>query len=291
LQEQYKMEISLADERALLLKENLSLEQAEGRAWGQKLDAFGRMAKVTGLLQRPKDDDFELVYKEQRYQPFWHIECSARYVYERQREFPLTLSGPEVERVTIDSTEYGVVNGRITLIGTEHCREEPRREVFIDGYSGEELPSLADYLQHAANEVPVDYLDDLTEQGAIVVPPQGRATAVVRDVLLGILKSVRADRILEDNIDVERVDLYYRPVYAFQYRWKSKNREAVLEFDGVTGALQTDGKTFQQYVGKIMDPEFLFDVSADTIDLLVPGGGIAMKLARKGYDAAKKRDS
>jgi hypothetical protein len=212
-------------------------------------------------------------------------------VYERQREFPLTLSGPEVERVTIDSTEYGVMNGRITLIGTEHCREEPRREVFIDGYSGEELPSLANYLQYAANEVPVDYLDDLTEQGAIVVPPQGRATAVVRDVLLGTLKSVRADRILEDNIDVERVDLYYRPVYAFQYRWLSKNREAILEFDGVTGALQTDGKTFQQYVGKIMDPEFLFDVSADTIDLLVPGGGIAMKLARKGYDAAKKRDS
>ncbi len=184
-----------------------------------------------------------------------------------------------------------MVNGRLILIGTEHCREEPRREVFIDGYSGEEQPALADYLQHPANEVPVDYLDELTEQGAIVVPPQGRATAVVRDVLLGILKSVRADRILEDTIEVERIDLYYRPVYAFQYRWKSKNREAVLEYDGITGTLQTDGKTFQQYVGKIMDPEFLFDVSADTIDLLVPGGGIAMKLARKGYDAAKNRDS
>lgn len=284
------MEISLADERALLLKETLTMDQAEGRAWGQKLDGFGRMAKVTGILQRPKDDDFELVYKEHRYQPFWHIVCSARYVYERQREYPLSLSGSEVERVTIAESEYEVVNGRVTLIGTEHCREEPHREVFIDGYSGEELPALADYLQHPANEVPVDYLDDLTEQGAIVVPPHGRATAVVRDVLLGILKSVRADRILEDTVDVERVDLYYRPVYAFQYRWKSKQREAVLEFDGVTGVLQTDGKTFQQYVGKIMDPEFLFDVSVDTIDLLVPGGGIAMKLARKGYDAAKKRN-
>ena len=283
------MEISLADERALLLKETLTMDQAEGRAWGQKLDGFGRMAKVTGILQRPKDDDFDLVYKERRYQPFWHIVCSARYVYERQREFPLTLSGPEVERVTIAEHENEVVNGRVTLIGTEHCREEPRKEVFIDGYTGEEMPALADYLQHPANEVPVDYLDDLTEQGAIVVPPQGRATAVVRDVLLGILKSVRADRILEDAVEVERVDLYYRPVYAFQYLWKSKQREAILEFDGVTGSLQTDGKTFQQYVGKIMDPEFLFDVSVDTIDLLVPGGGIAMKLARKGFDAAKNR--
>lgn len=47
------MEISLADERALLLKEQLTMDQAEGRAWSQKLDGFGRMAKVTGLLQRP----------------------------------------------------------------------------------------------------------------------------------------------------------------------------------------------------------------------------------------------
>ncbi|MCP4427994.1 MAG: hypothetical protein GY803_26205 [Chloroflexi bacterium] len=279
----------MADERALLLKESLSLEQAEGRAWGVKLDAFGRMAKMTGLLQRPKDDDFELIYKEHRYQPFWHVICRARYVYERRREFSLTTSGPEVERVTFDNGEYEAANGRIILIGTEHCREEPQREIFLDGYTGEEIPALIDYLQSPANEIPVNYLDELTEQGVIVVPPQGRATAVVRDVLLGILKSVRADRILEDHVEIERVDLYYRPIYAFQYRWKSKHREAILEYDGVTGKLQTDGKTFQQYMGKILDPEFLFDVGADTIDLLVPGGGIAMKLARKGIDVAKKR--
>ncbi len=156
------MEISLADERALLLKEQLSLEQAEGRAWSNKLDAFGRMAKVTGLLQKPKEDDFELVYKERRYQPFWHVVCSARYVYERRREFTLEPSGPEVEWVMIDESEYGMANGRITLIGTEHCREEPQRERFIDGYTNEEAPTLASYLNYAANEVPMDYLDELT---------------------------------------------------------------------------------------------------------------------------------
>ena len=283
------MEISLADERALLLKETLTLEQAEGRAWGQKLDAFGRMAKMTGLLQRPKDDDFELIYKERRFQPFWHVVCSARYVYERRREFTLATGGPEVERVAFEDKEYGAINGRITLIGIEHCREEPRSELFLDGYTGESIPALADYLHYTANEVPVDYLDELTNQGAVVVPPQSRATAVVRDVLLGILKSVRADRILEDTVAVERVDLYYRPVYAFQYRWQSKHREAVLEYDGVTGALQAEGKTFQQYMGKILDPEFLFDVGADTVELLVPGGGIAMKLVRKGINVAKNR--
>ena len=284
------MEISLADERILLLKEQLTMDQAEGRAWSSKLDAFGRMAKVSGLLQRPKDNDFELVYKEHRLQPFWHVVCSGRYIYERRREFPISLTGPEVERVSLDEKEYPAANGRLTLVGIEHCREEPRRELFIDSYTNEADEALVDYLSFPATEVPVNYLDDLAEQGVIVVPPQSRATAVVRDVLLGILKSVRADRILEDNVAVERIDLYYRPIYAFQYRWKSKDKEAVVEYDSITGSVHTDGKTFQQYVGKILDPEFLFDVGADTIDLLVPGGGLAMKLARKGIDVAKNRN-
>ena len=117
------MEISLADERALLLKEQLTLEQAEGRAWSNKIDAFGRMAKMGSLLQRPKDDDFELIYKEHRVEPFWHVVCDTRYVYERRREFPLEISGPEVEKVTIEDKEYGVTNGRLILHGLEYCRE------------------------------------------------------------------------------------------------------------------------------------------------------------------------
>lgn len=90
------MEITVANERALLLKEQLSMDQAEGRAWSKKTEAFGAMAKMASLLQRPKDEDFKLVYKEHRYQPFWQVVSSARYVYERRRQYTLAVSGPEV---------------------------------------------------------------------------------------------------------------------------------------------------------------------------------------------------
>jgi hypothetical protein len=136
-----------------------------------------------------------------------------------------------------------------------------------------------------------DDLDDFQPQDAIVVPPQARATAVVRDTLIGMIKSVQADRIIEDSIGVERVDLYYRPVYAFQYRWKSKDKETIIEYDAMTGKLQAGGKTFQQYVGKFLDPEFLFDIGTETVDLLVPGGGLAIKLVQKGIEAAQSRKS
>ena len=283
------MEITLADQRALVLTEQLSIDQAEGRAWSKKGDAFGRMAKMTRFVQRPKDDDFDLIYKEHRYQPFWHIACRARYIYERRREYPLPLSGPEVEKVSIEGKDYQAVEGRVTLTGLEHCREEPDKEVYVDGLSNVANPALASYLKYAATKIPMEDLDEFAPEGVIVVPPQSRASAVVHEVLTGLIKSVQADRILEDSVEVDRVDLYYRPVYAFQYRWLSKEREAVLEYDALTGQLEAGGKTFQQYMGKILDPEFLFDVGVDTVDLLVPGGGIAVKLARKGIDVARSR--
>jgi hypothetical protein len=283
------MEILLADERAWLLEAQISMDHAEGRAWGKKVDAFGRAIKLTSFLQRPKDEDFKLVYKEQRYQPFWHVVCSARYVYERRRDYPLTIGDPAVKAVTIQGAEYPVQNGLVTLTGLEHCREELRKDVFVDGLTNQVDAALVDYLTYPVTEIPADDLDEFAPEGVIVVPPLSRASAVVHEVLIGMIKSVQAERILEDSIEVEQIDLYYRPVFAFQYGWLSKEKEAVLEYDGVTGKWQSEGKTFQQYVGKIIDPDFLFDVGAETVDLLVPGGGLAIKLAKRGIEVARGR--
>jgi hypothetical protein len=283
------MQVNLVEERAMILQEQLSMDQAEGRAWSNKMSAFGRLERVTSLFSRPKDDEFELLYKEKRYQPFWHIICSSRYVYERQRQYPLKVSGPEVESVSIEGMQYDATTGTITLSGLEHCREEVRNEVMIDGLTNAPNPDLSSYLGYPKTEIAEDDLDDFQPTDAIVVPPQARATAVVRDILIGMIKSVQADRIIEDRIDVERVDLYYRPVYAFQYRWHAKEKEAIVEYDGMTGQMQTGGKTFQQYAGKILDPEFLFDISLEAVDLLVPGGGLAIKLAKKGIEVAQNR--
>ena len=283
------MQVNLVEERAMILREQLSMDQAEGRAWSNKMSAFGRLERVTSLFSRPKDEEFDLLYKEKRYQPFWHIICSSRYVYERRRPYPLKVSGPEVEAVTIEGMRYDATSGAIALSGLEHCREEVRNEVMVDGLTNAPNPELSAYLGYPKTEIAEDDLDDFQPEDAIVVPPQARATAVVRDILIGMIKSVQADRIIEDRIDVERVDLYYRPVYAFQYRWASKEKEAIVEYDGMTGKMQTGGKTFQQYAGQILDPEFLFDISLEAVDLLVPGGGLAIKLAKKGIEVAQSR--
>ncbi len=281
------MEVNLADERALILQKQISIEQAEGRAWGRKVDAFGTIAKMGSLLQRPKDDDFKLVYKEQRYEPFWRVVCDARYVYERHADYPLTFNDPAIKSVTIADVEYQVNGGKIILSGLEHCREELHVDAFIDGLTGARNPALADYLKYPAVEASDRELSDLPSGEVIVVPPIARASVVVHEVLIEVTKSVKAEHILEDRVAITQIDLYYRPVYAFQYRWLSKEKEAIIEYDGLTGQWQAGGKTFQQYMGKILDPEFLFDVGVETVDLFVPGGALAIKLAKKGLDIAR----
>lgn len=283
------MDIILADERVLLLKEQLSIDHAEGRAWTNKTDAFGTVSRMTSLLQRPKDEDFQLVYREHRYQPFWHIECNARYIYERTREYPVEVGGPEVHTLTIEGKDYDVAGGTVILTGLEHCREEPHQVAFLDGLTSISDLSLAGYLEFPSTEIPMDELDDFAPEDAIVVPPQARASAVVHEVLAGMIRTVQADRILEDRVEVERADLYYRPVYAFRYRWISKDREGVIEYDALTGKVEAGGKTFQQYMGRFLDPEFLFDLGVDTADLVLPGGGMAVKLARRGIDVARSK--
>ena len=71
------MQVELAEERIFRLADRFSLEHAEGRAWAKRLEAFGALARVTGLFSQPKDDDFTVIYRERRLQPFWRIAVST----------------------------------------------------------------------------------------------------------------------------------------------------------------------------------------------------------------------
>lgn len=279
------MEIAVADERAYWIKETLPLEQAQGRAWAKKADAFGTIAK---FLQRPKDAEIELTYSEKRYEPFWHVVCRARYVYDRERKYTINVEGTEVKALTIHRERYEVQekpNLHIALPATEHCSEEYSREVFVDAISGDKQ-DWANYLKY--DSTLIEDIDHFAREGAIVVPPEVRASLVVRETLGNLMKVVQADTVHEELVEVETVDLYYRPIYAFEYLWQPKDKRAVIEFDGLTGEIRTGGKAMRQQVGKVLTRELLFDIGVDTVDLFVPGGGIAIKLVRAIAERRKK---
>jgi len=270
------MKVTVADLRILVFEEQHSMDRAEGLAWARKADAFGTLSR---LFSRPRDEDFDLAYKERRFQPFWHVVCSAHYAYERKGQYQIPLKGAEIKSVTIEGTDHEVTGTSLTLSGVEHCGESARVEFYMDALTGNKDASLADYSTFSTTDATLEDLGSMTTEGIIVVPPQIGSTGVVREAVRGLVKQVVADEIVEESLEVEHIDLYFRPVYAFEYRWLSREREATMEYDALTGKFSTDGKTYQEFAEKSVEADTIASLDADTVSQLVPGGQLAVPSA------------
>ncbi len=134
----------------------------------------------------------------------------------------------------------------------------------------------------------VGQLKDEVDADAILIPPQARISAIMRDLLSKMIHGIQADTILKEEVEVSVIDLYYRPVYAFKYAWASKQKEAIIEVDGRTGDARPGTRVFSEYLGKVLDQAFLFDIGAEAVGIFVPGGGIAIKAVKKYIDTRSK---
>jgi hypothetical protein len=278
------MDIQLGTERIFVLRERDGTDQLRQQAMDHRTHAFG--SGLGSLLQRPKAEDIELVASQRRLEPFWHVSGRALYVYERSRDYPIVASAPEVQEVTVLGTTYAVARsvsgpGTFTIPTLEHCREEIAHVLDTDARTGARVADAAAILSGPRDEIsdPATLAADDT----IVVPPEQRASFVVRQLLAEMLKPVQADRILEESLTLETIDLCYRPIRAYEFHWKPKDKRGVVEIDSVTGAFRQDGSLLPQ-LGRVITRDALFDIGADTIGLLVPGGSIAVKVARAALD-------
>lgn len=282
------MEIELADQHVFVLDERLTVDEIRQRAMDRRTGAFG--SGLGNLLQRPKADDIELVASQRRLEPFWHVACQARYVYDRSRDYTIPASSPEVRQVTVHGEEYPInaAAGGFVLPTVEHCREEFSAELFVDGVTGATVTDAAGIATGPRQEV-----EDLTGLGGedtIVLAPEQRASFVVRQLLGSMMKPVQADRIIEESMTLQNIDLYYRPWWAFEFHWKPKDKKAIVELDAVTG-LMRPGQALAARVSKMVNRDALFDIGADTVGLLVPGGSIAVKVARLAIDQSHRTSS
>jgi hypothetical protein len=281
------VDIELADERLFLLQERLTLEDMQQRAMDRRMSAIS--GGIGGLLQRPRPEDVQLLGSERRLEPFWHIAGRGRYVYDRSREYTVPVTSAEVKEVSVGGASALVTeNGRarqFVLSVSEHCVEEVANELFVGATSGEPVPDGASVVTGPREEV-VDP-QALAADGTIVIPPEQRSSYVVRTLLSGIMKPVQADSVSEERMIVERIDLYYRPIRAYEFYWTTRDRRGVVEIDAVTGQI-TIGKSLSATISRVLTRDNLFDIGADAAGLLVPGGSIAVKVAKVAIDHASR---
>ena len=281
------MDIQLADQHIFRLDDRLTPEEIRQRAMDRRTGAFG--GGIGGLLQRPKADDVELVASQRRLEPFWHVGCSAIYVYDRSHDYTVPASGPQVREVSVEGEKHPVTpGGSFVIRAMEHCREELRQALFLDGVTGAAVADAASIIGGQRHEV--TDLEALAAESDIVVPPEQRASFVVRQLLAGVMKAVQADAVHEESVTFDHVDLYFRPWWAFEFYWKPRDKRGVIELDAVTGEMRNSQALMATLSSKV-SRETLFDIGAETVSLLVPGGGIAVKVAKMAIDANNQRSS
>ncbi|MBE3120345.1 MAG: hypothetical protein IMZ50_16530 [Candidatus Atribacteria bacterium] len=280
------MDIYLAAERAFHLVPQISLEVARDRLEQKKTSLV--TGTLGALIARPKPEDIQIVSFESRLEAFWLINVFVRTVYERSHTYTISVSGAEVHHVTALGQDLPVTanpksGASFSLNGVEHCVEERRQSFTFDG-TGTKM-DLSKYQSFEKSEI-AD-LGQFAPAGVLVVPPQAHATTVVRAVLAEVIKPVQAQVIHEERVNVEALDINFRPVYAFEYEWVTKGKRVILEFDGLTGEVHSGGKKQNDQIKGYVTRDLIFDVTADAVGLIVPGGSIAVKLVKAVVDRRK----
>lgn len=281
------MDIFLANERAFHFVPQTTVEVAIDRLEQKKSQLV--VGTMGALISHPKPEDIQLISVENRLEAFWELTVSLRTVYERNRSYTVALGGTEIKQVTIFGQDLPVSVGQkgstsFSLNGVEHCLEESSHDFTFDG-AGAEV-DLSKYKAYAKNEI--IELERFAPDGVLVVPPKALASTVVRSVLAKVIKPVQADVIHEERVNVETLDINFRPIYAMEYHWVPKNKRVVLEFDALTGEIHSNGRKMADQVKGMVTRDLLFDVSADAVGMLVPGGSIAVKLVKAAMDHKNK---
>jgi len=282
------MDIYLATEHAYHFVPQFTVDVARDRVEQKKLNLASGM--LGSLFSRAKPEELQLASVENRVEPFWLLEASSHTKYDRARTYTVAVSGTEVKSVTILSLDLPTVpqpkgGPAFTFSGVEHCEQALQTRQTFDGITGAKV----DLLKYAgAAKTEIADINTFAPEGVLVVPPQVKANAVVRQVTAEVVQPVQnVQAIHEERVDIETIDLNFRPIYAFEYEWMSKNKKVVIEFDPLTGEMRSGGKRWSDQIKSLLTRDLLFDVTADAFGTIVPGGSIAIKLVKAVVDRKK----
>ena len=282
------MDIYLSAEHAYHLIPQFSVDVARDRVEQKKMNLIA--GTLGSLFSRSKPEELQLATVENRVEPFWLLEASSRTLYDRARTYTVHASGLEVKSVTVMGQDLPTVSQpkggpAFILTGVEHCLQELQARQTFDGITGSKV-DLLKYVSAAKTEI-AD-ISTFAPEGVLVVPPQVKANAVVRQVTAEVVQPVEnVQTIHEERVNIETIDLNFRPIYAFEYEWTTKNKKVVIEFDPLTGDMQTGGKKWSDQIKGLLTRDLLFDVTADAFGTIVPGGSIAVKLVKAVVDRKK----
>ncbi len=272
-------------EKLLLLNDSLGWDKARLMAVDNKAKAFGSLFNI---LAKPNPDDIEIIYEEKRFEAFWHVVGTSHFEYKRNHFYHVPVS-VEVEDVEVLEKNFKVNldKGSFEIEGVEHCREKYREELMIDANT-DQPGNFIRYLKFPHQKIAST--DELIKDGTPVVHLETRANTLVRTVQGSLVKPIKADEILFEEITVHDLNLYFYPVYTFEYLWRLKDKKATVSFDGVTTEINLKAAKISDTLKKNFTSDDLYEFSKEIAQNLVPGGALAMMVGKKVFEMTKKKN-
>lgn len=263
----------------LFFEEVYPVRAAQEQAEKSKLNAFGTLARLNPL-NRPKSDTVNLAKWELRYEPFWHVLAHREVDYINTVTYAVPVVNEHARSVEVEGRRFEPLPGpkpRIDVPVREHCQRRIEAEVFQDGLK---RPLKPQALQAYVQKYKASARDQVDVEGSL--PPQMSYAAALQLAQSRLAtEAIDAHEILRDVASFDRVHLYYRPVFAFEYVWSTSGKIGVIEIDGLTGDVVENGEWFRERFEKVMTREMLFELGAEAATTLVPGGGFAVKVLGK----------
>lgn len=282
--------------------EHLAQEAAEQRknsAFSTTLSTLSKVSQISTLVSKGskmliKDDEIELTRSERRLEPFWNIRMKRIIRYELDKTYRVEVENADAQSIIIDgSTDELKVNSPQNMnISTSYisfkAKEKCQRDIIFSGvidgmergYIYEEL--LQSYLKNDKYR-----RKTLTSE---VVEPTLLTTGLLQRARkkLSETTEINAGKLEEDTI-LEYLEIYFRPVFVFEYQHKKDNRIAIIEVDGLTGEVIDSGTSwFSQKANQEKMKTLLTGVMSEVAGYLIPGGATITKTVADIILDAKK---
>ncbi|MCC7357181.1 hypothetical protein IT408_01610 [Candidatus Uhrbacteria bacterium] len=273
--------IHIDGEKLLVLEDVLGIEKAKSLANEYKVKAFGLLA---GLLSRPKPEDIDIVYEEKRYDAFWRVLGNSSFEYKRRKTYRVPVESM-VKNIEILQTNFSAgSSASFELEGIEHCQEQYREELIVNAQTGEN-GDFARYLSRPSHQVSTT--EEITQDGTPIVALEAKPAFLVRKVVNSLIKPFQADQILDEQIGISELALYFIPIYTFEFHWKTKDKRITISYDGTTGELRPQANKITERLRKSFSNDEIFEFGKEVANF-VPGGGLAMMVGKKAIELTKK---
>ena len=263
------------------------ISAATEQANKKKLDAFGMMAKFN-ILNKPKDEAVHAARSELRYEPFWFIDSNRKVDYKLLLERKLEVDDEYANSILIDGKTYEIFeDSKKSFVSNEkrystlnvqyNCNREIKYKTYIDGLGrnikSENYEKLFKNSNYKFKEV-----EDLTNIDNIINPTFSFSSAIEEMKNSLLREKIISHEILTDDAIVDKIYLYFRPVYAFEFIWSNENKVGIIEIDGLNGEISEKGVWLKDRVSKVMTRDMFFDIGGEIANGMVPGSGVVVKM-------------